>query len=68
MKSTMITIAAALLAAPSYAQEETASSPPPARAADKALEITLGAGYAQGFGDIGTGQRNITDQSSAMLS
>jgi outer membrane protein W len=65
MKSTMITIAAALLAAPLYAQEVTASRAEPPRAADDALEITLGAGYAQGFGDIGGGQRNLTDQSSA---
>jgi len=65
MKRTMITIAAALLAAPLYAQEVTASSPSSVRPADNALEITLGAGYAQGFGDIGAGQRNITDQSSA---
>jgi outer membrane protein W len=65
MKSTMIAIAAALLAAPVYAQEVTAPPPAPARAADNALEITLGVGYAQGFGDIGNGQRNLTDQSSA---
>jgi len=65
MKSMMIVIAAALIAKPLYAQEVTASPPAPARAADNAFEITLGAGYAQGFGDIGAGQRNLTDQSSA---
>ncbi len=65
MKSTLIAVAAALFAAPLYAQEVTASTPAPARAADDALEITLGAGYAQGFGDIAAGQRNLTDQSSA---
>ncbi len=68
MKSTMIAIAAALLAAPVYAQEAgevTASPNPPPRAADNAFEITLGVGYAQGFGDIGARQRNLTDQSSA---
>jgi len=65
MKNTMIAIAAALLAAPVYAQEVTASRAEPARAADDALEITLGVGYAQGFGDIGNGQRSLTDQSSA---
>jgi outer membrane protein W len=65
MKSMTIAIAAALLAAPAFAQEVTASSPPPARAADNAFEITLGLGYAQGLGDIGGGQRNLTDQSSA---
>jgi outer membrane protein W len=65
MKSTMITIAAALFAAPLYAQEVTASPPAPARAADNAFELTLGVGYEQGFGDIGAGQRNLTDQSSA---
>ena len=68
MKSTMITIAAALLAAPLYAQESqevTAEAPAPARAADNAFELTLGVGYAQGFGDIGSRQRNLTDQSSA---
>ncbi len=65
MKITTMAIAAALMAAPVYAQEMTASPPAPARAADQALEITIGAGYAQGFGDIGAGQRNLTDQSSA---
>jgi hypothetical protein len=68
MKSTMIAIAVALLAAPLSAQEAeevTASRPAPARAADNAFEITLGVGYAQGFGDIGAGQRNLSEQSSA---
>lgn len=65
MKPTMIAIAAALFAAPLYAQEVTTSAPLPPRAADNALEITLGGGYAQGFGDIASGQRNLTDQSAA---
>ena len=65
MKTSMMVFAAALLAAPVYAQEVTASPRTAERAADNALEIMLGAGYAQGFGDIGAGQRNLTDQSSA---
>jgi opacity protein-like surface antigen len=56
MKKSMIAIAAALLGAPAFAQE--AYAPP---AADNALEFTLGGGYAQGFGDIGGGQRSLTD-------
>jgi hypothetical protein len=65
MKSTMMMIAASLVAAPLYAQEVTASAPAPSRAADNAFEITLGAGYAQGFGDVGAAQRNLSDDSSA---
>ncbi len=65
MKRMFIIFAAALLGGPVFAQEIQASSPPPARAADKALEITLGAGYAQGFGDIGASSRSLTDLSSA---
>jgi len=64
MKSRMIAIAAALIATPLYAQEITAAGPA-ARPADNAFEITLGGGYAQGFGDIGAGQRSLTDDSSA---
>lgn len=55
MKKSLIAIAAALLGAPAFAQD---SAPP---AADNALEFTLGAGYSQGWGDIGGGQRNLTD-------
>ncbi|TMA24280.1 MAG: hypothetical protein E6J88_11205, partial [Deltaproteobacteria bacterium] len=64
MKSRIIAIAAALIAAPLYAQEITAAGPA-ARPADNAFEITLGGGYAQGFGDVGAGQRSLTDDSSA---
>jgi len=62
MKKSMIAVAAALLGAPAFAQE---GSPPPSGppAPDGAFEITLGGGYTQGFGDIGSGQpslRNLT--------
>src|SRR5258706_11536884 len=60
-----MSIAAALLPAPFYGQENSATAPNSIGAADNALEITLGAGYAQGFGDIGAGQRTLGDQSSA---
>ncbi len=66
MKKSMIAIAAALLGARAFAQEGTAysaSSGPPA--ADGALEITLGAGYTQGFGDIGSGQPSLRNLTSA---
>jgi hypothetical protein len=63
MKKSMIAIAAALLGAPAFAQEGTAYSAPPA--ADGALEITLGAGYTQGFGDIGSGQPSLRNLTSA---
>ncbi|MFN2547792.1 MAG: hypothetical protein ABR567_10195 [Myxococcales bacterium] len=64
MKSTLVFIAVALAGAPVFAQEIVA----PARSrpsVEKALEITVGAGYAQGFGDIGASQRSLTDLSSA---
>jgi outer membrane protein W len=65
MKRTLIAIAAALMAAPVYAQEVVASSPSPKHVADSAFEITLGGGYAQGFGDIGAGKRRVQDLSQA---
>src|SRR5260370_8820166 len=65
MKSSFIVIATALLGSPAFAQEVEASPRPVAHAANQALEITVGAGYAQGFGDIGSGQRWLTDQTSA---
>jgi outer membrane protein W len=70
MKSSFIVITAALLGSPAFAQEvqqqmETSARASSNRAANNALEITLGAGYAQGFGDIGTGQRSLTDETSA---
>jgi outer membrane protein W len=69
MKSSFIVIAAALLGSPAFAQEVQQEVQTSARssthAANNALEITLGAGYAQGFGDIGAGQRSLTDQTSA---
>lgn len=34
-------------------------------ALDKALEVTIGGGYAQGFGDIGPAHRSLTDLGSA---
>ena len=64
MKYSIIIIGAALLSGPVLAQEVQTSPRPPARAADKALEVTLGAGYAQGFGDIGAAQRSLTDLTS----
>jgi len=66
MKKTLIAIAAALMAAPAFAQEVSASIPSSSSApADNALEITLGAGYAQGFGDIGSNARRVQDLSQA---
>ena len=65
MKSSFIVIATALLGSPAFAQEVQTSPRPVAGAANQALEITVGAGYAQGFGDIGSGQRPLTDQTSA---
>lgn len=65
MKYTIIAIATALLGGPVFAQEVQTSPPPPAGVANKALEITLGAGYAQGFGDIASSQPSLTDQASA---
>jgi hypothetical protein len=60
----MIVIAAALLGGPVFAQEVTTSRST-SRPANNALELTLGFGYAQGFGDIGSSQRSLTDLSSA---
>jgi outer membrane protein W len=66
MKVAMMTIAAALVGGPVFAQEiEATPRGSTARAANQALEITLGAGYAQGFGNIGASQRSLTDLSSA---
>jgi hypothetical protein len=65
MKSSFIVFATALLGSPAFAQEVQTSPRPVASAANQALEITVGAGYAQGFGDIGSGQRSLTDQTSA---
>ncbi len=65
MKYSIIAIAAALLGGPVFAQEVQTSPRPQAGAANQALEITLGAGYAQGFGDIASSQRSLTDQTSA---
>jgi outer membrane protein W len=65
-----------LAAIPAFAQE-SAFAPEPGSsqvvaassrsrpAVERALEITLGAGYAQGFGDIGASQRSLSDLSSA---
>lgn len=69
MRSNLIVVAtSALIAAPLYAQEaEIAMSPESTSAspADHAFEITLGLGYTQGFGDIGSGQPSLTDETSA---
>ena len=65
MKSTLTFVLIALAGSPLYAQEvQTAARQAPATV-DQAFEITLGAGYAQGFGDIGASQRSLTDLSSA---
>ena len=55
----------ALAATPVFAQEVQTSSQKAPTSAEGALEITLGAGYAQGFGDIGGSQRSLTDLNSA---
>jgi outer membrane protein W len=66
MKSSMIAIAAAILSGPVFAQEvSTSPSPSNKTPADNALELTLGFGYTQGFGDIGSAQRTLGDLSSA---
>ena len=65
MKSTLTLVLMALTAAPVLAQEVQATPAQGPRAVERALEITLGAGYAQGFGDIGASQRTLTDLSSA---
>jgi outer membrane protein W len=64
MKNSSMFLVLALAGTPAFAQEVVA----PGRArpgVERALEITLGAGYAQGFGDIGSSQRSLTDLSSA---
>jgi hypothetical protein len=61
----MIALAALLVAAPLYAQEVAYSPQLPPSPADNAFEVTLGGGYAQGFGDIGAGQRSLPEVSSA---
>ena len=64
MKNTLVFVALALAGAPAFAQEVVAPSRS-LSSVEKALEITVGAGYAQGFGDIGNGQSSLTDQASA---
>ena len=64
MKNTLVFVVIALAGAPVYAQEITAPGRSQA-GVERALEITVGGGYAQGFGDIGSGQRSLTDSSSA---
>jgi hypothetical protein len=65
MKSTLTFVAMASTAAPVLAQEVQAVPRPAPTSVERALEITLGAGYAQGFGDVGASQRSLTDLSSA---
>jgi len=65
MKRLMATIAAASIAAPLYAQEVSVAPLSATVAPDNAFEVTLGAGYAQGFGDLGAGQQSLTDLASA---
>ncbi len=66
MQRMMAAIAAALIAAPLYAQEVsvTPESPSAKIAPNNAFELTLGGGYAQGWGGIGSGQRDLTDLTS----
>ena len=63
MKSMFVLLAFA--SAPVLAQEVQATRRAESSSVERALEITLGAGYAQGFGDIGASQRSLTDLSSA---
>src|SRR5438876_3781546 len=65
MKSTLTFVLMAMTAAPVLAQEVQAVPRQAPTSVERALEITLGAGYAQGFGDIGASQRSLTDLSSA---
>ena len=65
MKSTLTFALMAMTAAPVLAQEVQAVPRQAPTSVERALEITLGAGYAQGFGDIGASQRSLTDLSSA---
>ncbi len=59
-------IALLLFCTPALAEEMiTASAPTPRAAPSQAFEITLGAGYAQGIGDIGSNQRALGDISGA---
>jgi hypothetical protein len=52
---------AALFAPPLLAQEIEASRRAPPGAPDSALEIGIGAGYSQGFGNIGPDSPTLTD-------
>jgi hypothetical protein len=61
----LISITALLLCTPVLAQEVTAYPPPARTVPNQALEITLGAGYAQGVGDIAANQRALGDISRA---
>lgn len=64
MKDTLVFVILGLLGTPAFAQEIVA----PGRSqggVERALEITVAGGYSQGFGDIGNGQRSLTDLSSA---
>jgi hypothetical protein len=54
-----------LFCTPALAQEITASAPTTHTAPSQAFEITLGAGYAQGVGDIGSNHRALGDISGA---
>ncbi len=63
MKTTLTFVVLALAGAPAFAQEAVTSIQP-RRGVEHALEITLGAGYAQGFGDIGASQPSLTDLNS----
>lgn len=63
IKSALIVAGAALLAAPAFAQSEVqapASTSSPS-VPDRAFEIGLGFGYAQGVGDIASGQPGLND-------
>ena len=64
MKTALLFAVTALAGLPAFAQEIVAPSPS-RPAVERALEITIGAGYAQGFGDIGASQRSLTDLGSA---
>jgi outer membrane protein W len=63
IKSTFLILGAALLAAPAFAQSEVQSSAfsSSSGAPDRAFEIGLGAGYAQGLGDIKSNAPGLTD-------
>ena len=65
MKNQFVFAAIALLGVPAFAQTEVVSPGQRRAAVQDALEITIGAGYAQGFGDIGATQRSLTDLGSA---